>query len=49
LADPDFQWCDSLDFLPGVELKINVSYGVVEKEIKSSYLMKIKFKSKITQ
>jgi phage protein D len=33
LADPDFQWCDSANFLPGVALKINLGYNEEEKEI----------------
>lgn len=33
IADPDFQWCDSPSFLPGVELKINVGNRLREKEI----------------
>lgn len=39
LADPDFQWCDSLDFLPGVELKISAGYTREEKEIFSGIIL----------
>jgi uncharacterized protein involved in type VI secretion and phage assembly len=39
LADPDFQWSDSLDFLPGVELKISAGYTREEKEIFSGIIL----------
>ena len=39
LADPDFQWCDSLDFLPGVWLKISAGYMGEEKGIFSGIIL----------